>query len=219
MIYPINGDGSSVSARYVSQLRDASYESIAAFFKEEGSRHGLRLGAPVALRVAPEVVAQPPPPPFGGNRLEVILWSLRLRYWAYRNDSNKGAKPDVRIFVSYFDPAARPRLPHSTGLHKGMIGVVNAFAHADMDGSNNVVIAHELLHTFGANDKYDVANNRPLFPDGYAEPRAEPLHPQTRAEIMAGRIPISETRAEVPAGMDEVAIGLKTAREIKWVKQ
>ncbi len=95
---------------------------------------------------------------------------------------------------------------------------MNAFARSDMDGSNNVVIAHELLHTLGATDKYDFANNRPLFPDGYADPRAEPLHPQTRAEIMAGRIPISETRAEVPAGMDEVAIGLKTAREINWVK-
>lgn len=218
VIYPINGDGSGVSSLYVSQLRDASYETIAAFFREEGKKYALRLAEPVDVRVAPPVVSQPPAAPFGGNRLEVVLWSLRLRYWAYWNDSYKGARPDARIFVSYFDPAVRPRLPHSTGLQKGLIGVVNAFAHSEMDGSNNVVIAHELLHTFGATDKYDFASNWPLFPDGYADPRADPLHPQTQAEIMAGRIPISETRAEVPAGMNEVAIGLKTAREINWIK-
>jgi hypothetical protein len=218
VIYPLNGDGSGVSAAYVSQLRDATYEPIAAFFKEEGRRYVLRLPEPLDVRVAPPVGSQPPAAPFGGNRLEVILWSLRLRYWAYWNDGYKGPKPHVRIFVQYFDPALRPRLSHSTGLQKALIGVVNAFARSDMDGSNNVVIAHELLHTLGATDKYDFANNRPLFPDGYADPRAEPLHPQTRAEIMAGRTPISETRAEVPAGMDEVTVGLKTAREINWVK-
>ena len=96
--------------------------------------------------------------------------------------------------------------------------VVNAFAREDMAGANNVVIAHELLHTFGATDKYDLAGNRPLLPDGFADPNARPLYPQAQAEIMAGRIPLSETRADVPAGMDEVAIGLKTAREINWVK-
>ena len=110
------------------------------------------------------------------------------------------------------------RLLHSTGLQKGLIGVVNAFARSDMDGSNNVVITHELLHTFGATDKYDFAGNRPLFPDGFADPDAQPLYPQARAEIMAGRIPVSETQAETPAGMDEVVIGVRTAREINWIK-
>ena len=217
-IYPIDGDGSQVTSRYISELRDGSYELIAAFFKEEGKRHGVRLAEPIDLRVAPPVASRPPAPPFGGNRVEVILWSLRLRWWAYWNDSYKGPRPDVRIFVSYFDPAARERLPHSTGLQKGLIGVVNAFARPDMDGSNNVVIAHELLHTFGATDKYDIAGNRPSFPDGYADPKAQPLHPQTHAEIMAGRIPLSEERSEIPAAMDQVVIGAKTAQEINWVR-
>ena len=51
-------------------------------------------------------------------------------------------------------------MAHSTGLQKGMLGVVNAFASADQEGSNAVVIAHELLHTFGATDKYDRKNER-----------------------------------------------------------
>jgi len=218
VIYPINSDGGQTAARYIGELRDATFEPIEAFFRKEGRKYAVRLRQPIEVRIAPPVSSQPPPAPFGGSRPEVILWSLRVRYWAYWNDAYKGPKPDVRIFVSYYDPAARSRLPHSTGLQKGLIGVVNAFARADMEGSNNVVIAHELLHTLGAADKYDFAGNRPLFPDGYAEPRAEPLYPQTQAEIMAGRIPVSETKAETPAGMDEVVIGTRTAREINWVK-
>src|SRR6185503_9559656 len=109
VVYPINGDASRVSAEYVSQLNDASYQPIAAFFREEGKRHGVRVAQPVSVAVAPPLGASPPAPPFGGSRVEVILWSLRLRYWAYRNDTYKGPKADVRLFVSYFDPAARQR--------------------------------------------------------------------------------------------------------------
>lgn len=218
VIYPLNADGSQVSAAHVAQLTNASFEPIETFFRSEGTRYGLPLRDPVEVKLAPPVTSQPPPPPFGGSRLEVIAWSLRLRWWAWWNDTWKGLRPHARLFVSYHDPAARQRLPHSTGLQQGLLGVVNAFARADMEGSNNVVIAHELLHTFGATDKYDPGSNRPQFPDGYAEPNAQPLYPQQQAEIMAGRIPLSETRSEVPAGMGEVAIGPKTAGEIHWIK-
>lgn len=218
VIYPINADGSRTSTAYVGQLGNATFEPIEAFFKSEGARYRLPLRDPVDVKLAPPVLSQPPAPPFGGSRLEVIAWSLRLRYWAWWNDTWKGPRPDARVFVAYHDPAVRSRLPHSTGLQQGLIGVVHAFSRADMDGPNNAVITHELLHTFGATDKYDAADNRPWFPDGYAEPNAQPLYPQQQAEIMAGRIPVSETRTEIPAGMDEVAIGLKTAREINWLK-
>ena len=53
----------------------------------------------------------------------------------------------MRLFVVYFDPATSRTLAHSTGIQKGMLGIVNAFASADQEGSNAVVIAHELLHT------------------------------------------------------------------------
>jgi hypothetical protein len=218
VIYPIAGDASPVSARYVSELRKTAFDPIEEFFKNEARKHGIALMDPVDIFLAPAVASGPPPAPFGGSKLGVIFWSLQLRYWAWSHDTHKGPKPDVRIFVLYHDPALTPRLPHSTGLQKGQLGVVNAFADLDMEGSNNVVITHELLHTLGATDKYDPADNRPLFPDGYADPDAQPLHPQKRAEIMAGRIPFSETRAETPTGMKQVVIGTKTAHEINWIK-
>ena len=218
VIYPVNADGSRTSAAYIGQLRLAAFEPIEEFFKKEGGRYRMPLADPVNVMLAPAVASRPPAPPFGGSRLAVIAWSLRLRWWAWWNDSWQGPKPDARLFVVYHDPAVRTRLPHSTGLQQGLIGVVNAFARTDMEGSNNVVITHELLHTFGASDKYDPAGNRPLFPDGYADPNAQPLYPQDQAEIMAGRIPVSESRFGIPAGMDQVAIGARTAREISWVK-
>ena len=82
------------------------------------------------------------------------------------------------MFVLYHDPAVTPTVPHSLGLTKGFIGVVYAFAAPVMNGENNVVIAHELLHTVGATDKYDPANDAPRFPDGYGDPDQRPLYPQ-----------------------------------------
>ena len=102
------------------------------------------------------------------------------------------------------------------GLQKGLIGVVNAYASEAQTAQNDVVIAHELLHTLGATDKYDPQTNQPLFPDGYAEPQRQPLLPQANAEIMAGRIPLSQTDAEMPGSLNEALIGSQTAREINW---
>lgn len=218
VVYPLAADTSGVTARYITDLREGAFEPIEAFFRREAESHGIALRTPVDMMVAPPIASQPPAPPFGGSTPSIAWWSLKLRYWAWSNDTHRGPKADVRVFVSYHDPALRPRLPHSTGLQKGLIGVVNAFAQADLDGSNNVVIAHEVLHTFGATDKYDFAANRPVHPDGYAEPDRQPLHPQRRAEIMAGRIPLSETRASIPTTLEQCVIGAKTAREINWSK-
>jgi hypothetical protein len=120
------------------------------------------------------------------------------------------------MFLLYFDPAQTKRLGHSTGLQKGLIGRVNVFASREMAKQNNVVVAHEFLHTLGATDKYDFANNQPLFQDGYANPDLQPLLPQRYAEIMAGRIPKSQTEADIPDSLDDVLIGGKTAIEINW---
>jgi hypothetical protein len=218
VIYPINGDDSPVAAAYIGQLDKEKFEVIETFFENEAKRSGLELSDPIDTFLAPRIAARPPTPPFDRNVVQIMFWSLKLRYWAWRHDTHTGPRPDVRLFVVYHDPATNRTLPHSTGLQKGMLGIVNAFASAEQEGSNAVVIAHELLHTFGATDKYDRNSNAPIFPDGYADPDAKPLHPQRQAEIMAGRIPITETHSEIPRSLRRVVIGEKTAREINWVK-
>lgn len=218
-IYPINGDGSQAAANYLQGLRPNAFASIERFFDEEAERHHAPLRQPVAITVAPPVASVPPQPPRGGSLLENLSWSLRMRYWAWRHDAVPGMKPQVRLFVLFFDPATHDRLPHSVGVKQGLIGRINAFATQGMAGANAVIVSHELLHTLGATDKYDDATNLPRFPEGYAEPERSPRHPQAFAEIMGGRIPVSDSRADIPESLDRVLIGAATATEIGWVKR
>ena len=120
------------------------------------------------------------------------------------------------MFVLYHDPALTPTVPHSLGLAKGLIGVVYAFAAPEMDGANDVVIAHELLHTVGATDKYSFVDDAPRFPDGYGNPTQVPLYPQRTAEIMAGRRMLAPDKWQQAPSLDEVIIGAATALEIRW---
>jgi len=217
-IFPINADASPITERYLHDLRLEAFTPIAQFMRREGAGYGLALPDPVELLLAPEIGKVPPPPPFGGNAVQVALWSLQMRYWAWVNASVDGPKPHIQVLVLYYDPHRSTRLSHSLGLQKGMIGVVNAFASQEQAAQNNVVIAHELMHTLGATDKYDPRTNLPIFPDGYADPRRRPRLPQKYAEIMAGRLPLAEDRAEMPRGLEDVRVGAKTAREINWLK-
>lgn len=218
VIYPLNGDRSEASAAYLANLSDASFEPIAVFMQEEARRYDVALNEPILARLGPAIDELPPAPPASGNPLAVMAWSLQLRYWAWRHDTAAGGKPDIRLFVLYHDPAVHATLAHSLGLEKGLIGVVNAFADRTMAGSNNMVITHEMLHTLGATDKYEPGSNLPRFPAGYAEPELAPRHPQRFAEIMAGRMAVSEQKAVIPDGLATTLIGAETAREIRWIK-
>lgn len=217
VIYPINGDGSTATEAYLNGLSEESFGAIVEFLAREGAHYGIPAAQPVEVRLAPQVHALPPPPPPSRHPLEVVMWSLHMRWWAWRNDSYDGPG-NMQMFVVYHDPAHTERVEHSLGLQKGLVGVVHAYAHERYTQQNSVIIAHELLHLFGAADKYDYASNQPIFPGGYAEPDLQPLHPQQFAEIMGGRIPLSPDEAEIPRHLIGVMVGEQTAREIRWIK-
>jgi hypothetical protein len=157
VVYPIVGDDSDASRRYVAGLTEHDFEFIETYVNEEAGRYEVQpeFGTPLSIDLGPQVTSLPPTPPTGGNILEIMWWSLKLRTWAWQVDTYEGPEPQVRMFVLYFDPKETDTVAHSLGIEKGAIGVVNAFATEKMAGSNNVVIAHELLHTMGATDKYD----------------------------------------------------------------
>jgi hypothetical protein len=215
LIYPVNADGSAQSARYIAALDRDDFVPVARFMATEGRQRQLELLEPVDIDLAPEVVGLPPAAPFGGARLAVMLWSLKLRWWAWRAAAG-GEPADIRIFVLYYDPAGHRELGHSLGLKEGLLCVVKAFADPALAPRNNVIITHELLHTLGATDKYDARTEQPHFPAGYAEPDRKLLYPQTMAEIMGGLIPISAEAGEMPAGLVETVIGPVTGAEIGW---
>jgi hypothetical protein len=217
--YPINADGSAVAERYAQQQSANAFERIETFFEEEAKQYGLQMERPIRLSLAPPLSQTPPAIAPGAGRLSVALWSLRTRFWAWRVDEPPGPAPDVKLFVLYHDPAISPELPHSLGLQKGLFGIVHVFADAAMQGSNDTVIAHELLHTLGATDKYDLQTNQPLQPDGFAEPDRQPLYPQSFAELMGGRVPVSSSESTMPESLRQVIVGAKTASEIGWSKR
>jgi hypothetical protein len=168
------------------------------------------------MELGTEIREQPPLLAATPGMLDVMLWSIRMRWWA---GSIAGPQddpdPDVRIFVRYHAPDDKLVLENSVGLQKGMVGIVNAYSGKPYGGMNNVIIAHEFLHTLGATDKYNPADGMPVYPLGYAEPDRDPLYPQRHAEIMGGRIVASETEAMIPKSLKYVTIGPTTAGEIR----
>ncbi len=215
-VYPINGDGSDESRRYIDTLEIDDFVAVENFIAQETARYGHDLPRPVRLELGRPIPQQPPEVARGAGVFGVAYWSLRLRWWASRitRDQDEVA-PDVKIFVRYHAPRADYPLENSVGMQKGMVGIVNAFAGRQHAPVNNVVIAHEFLHTLGATDKYDPASGMPDFPDGYADPLREPALPQRQAEIMGGRIAVSESEAMIPKSLQFVVIGTQTAREIR----
>ncbi len=213
-VFPVNGDGRPATSRYIAALAQEQYADIEEFFAQEAAEYGVALEQPVKVVLYPQVTELPPRLEPGTGVAGRIWWSLKLRYYTWRQAGDTPA--DIRVFVLYHDPDHTTVVPHSLGLQAGLLGVVYAFADETLDAPNNVVIAHEVLHTVGATDKYDPATNLPVFPQGYAEPDAEPRFPQSVAEVMAGRIALSADEAEIPGGLTEVIVGPETAVEIQW---
>ena len=218
-VYPVSGDGLATTEKYIDTLSDADFQDIEKFMAREAARYGVDIDRPVRMVLGREVSLQPPEPPFGASFLRIAAWSLEMRWWTYKVTRNHdGPTPDVKLFLVLYDPDETPMLDHSVGLQKGRVGIVNAFANRRQARTNNFVIAHEMLHTLGASDKYGPPNMLPMFPGGYAEPDKTPLYPQALAELMGGRIPLSSQEAIMPDGLRDTIVGAETAVEIRWIQ-
>jgi len=216
-VYTVDGDARSSTRSYIDSLSSTEFSDIETFLAAEARRHGVTLDQPFRLRIVGEYAGGLPTLASDAGALGTLWWSLRMRFLAmqlqWRSSVPSG---DILVFAVFHEPAAEVALDRSTALRKGMIAVANLFADNGARGSNHMVLAHELLHTLGATDKYAPGTNAPRFPDGYAAPQAKPLLPQTKAEPMAGRIPLDAQHAEIPSTLRQVVIGPATAREIGW---
>jgi hypothetical protein len=216
-LYPLNADGSPVAERYIANLSREDFASIETFFAREAHRFGVALDEPVHIELYPQGKRLPPELEQGAGLFGVMWWSLKMRWFALHATQVPGRTPSrIRIFLLYHDPTTLRTVPDSHGLQKGLVGVVHAFAQKNMAGENSIVIAHELLHTLGATDKYDFGTGAPIYPTGFAEPDHEPRYPQPSAEVMAGRRALSPTDFEMPSGLQDVVVGAVTADEIRW---
>jgi hypothetical protein len=219
-VYLVNGDHLENTQRYVDSIDAGEFAGIDEFFAAEAKHYGLSITEPFRLNVVgqyrdefPAIEAQP-------SILATIWWSLEMRWLALKLGwQSSGPRADIVAFAIYHDSSASAAMDRSTALRKGLIAVTNLFASRDARGSNQVVLAHELLHTLGATDKYSRASNLPQFPDGFADPSLTPRLPQKKAELMAGRIPLDERRAVTPESLHSVVVGRLTAQEIGWLHE
>ncbi len=217
VIFPINADSSSSVDQYIDSLSVKNFADIDNFIKRESEKYDVVSSTPTSTILGKRVSILPPKPPgSGSNPLAIAFWSMKLRWWAMQNTpDDKSNKHRVRIFVLYHDDKPNQKLEHSLGIQKGLLGIVHAFASNEQAKQNNIVIAHELLHTVGASDKYDAYGN-PISPDGLGEPKLSPLYPQKRAEIMAGTVANSKTQSHMARSLKTCVVGQKTAQEIGW---
>lgn len=215
LVYPINGDGHLATSRYIESLNDKTFTVIDRWGEREAKRHDLNLPQPFHVRRGAQILSLPPAFPDNANTVDVLLWGLRFRYWAWRNTPDEGSLTRVRMFVVYQTGEDNRALQHSLGMQKGLMGLVYAYSLDKQTAQNNIVIAHELLHTVGAIDKYDGVGG-PLLPVGFANPNRTPLYPQRNAEIMAGKIPTSPGRSYMAESLRSVIVNPYTATEINW---
>jgi len=217
-VYPINGDRQLATHNYILELKQADLEPVNDWFSEQAKRYSLSSVRPIELQLGPVIDSIPPQFSAQSGAIGNLWWGLKVRTWvALNTPDDQSNLRRVRMYVIYHRGEDGVTLPHSVGLEKGLIGIVNAFATPEQDAQNNIVIAHELLHTVGATDKYDAFGN-PMFPHGYANPYRNPMYPQRYAEIMAVRIPLSAYSSYMALSLRSTQINQQTAREIAWLQ-
>jgi len=216
-INPISASENTQVSEFITSLELKDFAPMENYLNAQANQFDVNLARPFRIDLGPQLHSLPPVLPTQGSWLQAVLWSLRMRWWAMSTTwSLEGPEPDIRLFTVFHDPTATVTLERSVALQKGMVAIANLFAEQATQGSNLVVATHELLHTLGATDKYDRATNLPIYPEGFADPQRNPRYPQPNAEIMAGRIPLTETEAAIPASLRYTRIGPKTAQEIGW---
>lgn len=217
-VYLVNSNGAQAAQGYIDGLGADAFAGVERFFATQADRFELGIEKPFRLRVAGQTDNNLPRMPDHGRLLATVVWSLQMRWFVWRLHANSDSpRPDLTVFAIYHEAADGVTLDRSTALRKGLIAIANLYATRDASGSNQMIIAHELLHALGASDKYDLATGLPRHPDGFAEPNREPLYPQHSAELMAGRIPLRTSEAVIPRSLAQVVIGPSTAMEIGWL--
>jgi len=213
-IVPVNVDGSRVTQRFIDTLKIKDFEEVERYLIKSAESYGVDIDNGMSIELEPTISSPPPSlPSSDSGSISTGFWSLRLRFWAWQNQASDHESSFIRLYMLYQSPVSGTRLPHSTGLRKGLIGLINARAKTSQKRFHNVVLTHELLHIFGAQDKYDLSTGEPLYPQGYLNPQRSS---QAYAEIMARAKPLENRRFEVATTLSQVRVGRLTADEIGW---
>jgi len=81
-IYPINADASAAVGGYIDRLDVKTFSSIEDFIGREIAKYGHDLKRPVRIEVGNEITEQPPVIGDKPSTLDIMFWSLKIRWWA-----------------------------------------------------------------------------------------------------------------------------------------
>ncbi len=202
----------------------ATFTALKYWFKREYARYDPRASfSPVYFKIVGpvSVEAHPPPVPRAGVQLSFseryIKTTAFLDYYGVQRD-RLSFEPRNAVFVSFYQESQADlfRGVHSVADRRSRSGFV--FAPLTAEGVNSAIInvGHELLHLYGATDKY--RGKECVFPQGFYAPLQDPRYPQTYAEVMAQGIPVESGRAEGDLELfADMRVGVETAFEIGWI--
>lgn len=213
-LFPINVDNNPNVDAYINSLSEKDFAQIHEYMSHEAKKYHQNVH--VYYRFGQKVNGLPPEVPKNGSMMDVMIWSLKFRYYHAKHRPDTPLTPDLTLYLQYHSPDKKIITETSTALQNGRVGVVNLFGDRSKTTNNNVVIAHESLHGFGASDKYDLATGQPLHPHGYGDVSQSPLYPQSHAELMAMNIPQSPNEHKMARTLNQTVIGELTAHEIGW---
>lgn len=210
---------SAVEPAALAALR-ARIPSLEGRLASEYERYGGRLVRPVRFSVFGPVAIDRAPP---ADPDDSVLDLARHAYeqWRWTRAVDRGVQLathdfDSRIYLVMSAPRdERRNFVEGSSEQGGRVG----FARIEL-GKASIdlalfVVAHELFHTLGANDKYD-ASGHALIPVGLVEPARVPLYPQRFADVMTRNLVLGPGAERPPDTLAELGVGQETAREIGW---
>lgn len=219
-VFPMNADGEASTQAFIDQLTLKDIQVVEDFVNLQAKKYGVTFEEPISIQLRGKVTTLPPEPPRQAKWYQMMWWSLKFRFWTMQHQKDDGrAKSKLNLYLAFRSLKNGMQYTHSYALRKTRAGVVNAYAAKRLHGMNQVIMTHELLHLFGATDKYNLSSTYPNYPDGYADPDKTPLYPQKKAEIMGGRIPINQQDALIPPSLRYAMVGPETAMEVGWLDQ
>ena len=210
-------DDGTVDRVAVEMLKNRT-QALADRLTLEAHRYAPDVPTPFHFTVkGPVLGAKAPPPPAARGFFSNMQYTWDLSKYTGAIDALATMDPDVydsRIYVSLRN-GNRGNAIEGASQPNGRVGTVDVELDRTMIDTALFVVAHELFHTLGATDKYDDKGHC-LIPDGLAEPDRSPLYPQAFAELMARNRAVGLGEENIPVSLDELAVGLKTAQEIRW---
>jgi len=215
VVYPENADDSDAAQAFIEALSPDRFEELESWLAGQAARYELALNKPFDFELAAPIEGAPTAPDYRSFWTH-LQWGWRLRLWYWTFD-DQGRQPDITLIARYREVEQGDGL-HSLGVPGMNLALANLTADESLAGLNEVLLTHELLHTVGADDLYNPYTGQPVYPAGFAQPDREPLYPQPKAELMAGRIPVAPGRAVQAGRLEQTVIGPETAVAIGWLE-